>query len=82
MAAEMIIILIVILMVSIILHEIAHGAAAYMLGDPTAKHAGRLTLNPVPHIDPIGTVLVPGRARALERGVSVRLGEAGTVQPV
>ncbi|HLD34281.1 MAG TPA: site-2 protease family protein, partial [Patescibacteria group bacterium] len=41
------------------IHEVAHGAAAYMLGDPTAKNAGRLTLNPLPHIDPFGTVLLP-----------------------
>jgi Zn-dependent protease len=44
---------------SIILHEVAHGAAAYALGDDTAKRAGRLTLNPVAHIDPMGTVIVP-----------------------
>jgi Zn-dependent protease len=46
--------------ISIILHEIAHGWVAYKLGDPTAKLAGRLTLNPLAHIDPVGTVLVPG----------------------
>lgn len=45
---------------SIILHEVAHGWVAYRLGDPTAKLAGRLTLNPLAHIDPIGTLLVPG----------------------
>ena len=44
---------------AIILHEIAHGAVAYRLGDPTAKEAGRLTLNPLPHIDPFGTLLLP-----------------------
>ncbi len=44
---------------SIILHEIAHGWAAYKLGDNTAKRAGRLTLNPVPHIDPVGSILLP-----------------------
>ena len=47
------------LFLAIILHEIAHGWAAYKLGDSTAKRAGRLTLNPIPHIDPIGSVLVP-----------------------
>jgi len=46
--------------ISIILHEITHGWVAYKLGDPTAKLAGRLTLNPLAHIDPVGTVLVPG----------------------
>lgn len=44
---------------SIILHEIAHGWVADRLGDPTARLSGRLTLNPIPHIDPIGTILVP-----------------------
>ncbi len=49
----------VILIISIIIHEVAHGYAALMLGDTTAKFAGRLTLNPAPHIDPIGSILVP-----------------------
>jgi Zn-dependent protease len=44
---------------SVILHEIAHGAVALWFGDDTAKRAGRLTLNPVPHVDPFGTVLLP-----------------------
>ena len=48
------------LIFSIILHEVAHGYAANALGDPTAKLQGRLTLNPLPHIDPIGSVLLPG----------------------
>ncbi|KJJ84963.1 peptidase M50 [Candidatus Omnitrophus magneticus] len=39
---------------SVIIHEIAHGVAAYLFGDNTAKQAGRLTLNPLPHIDPMG----------------------------
>ncbi len=47
------------LMVAVILHEVAHGWVAYRWGDPTAKLAGRLTLNPIPHIDPIGTILLP-----------------------
>jgi len=47
------------ILVAVISHEVAHGYAAYKLGDPTAKLAGRLTLNPMPHIDPIGTILVP-----------------------
>lgn len=42
-----------------IIHEVAHGAMAYKLGDPTAKDAGRLTLNPVKHIDPMGSILLP-----------------------
>ncbi|MDH5256508.1 MAG: site-2 protease family protein [Gammaproteobacteria bacterium] len=45
---------------AITVHEVAHGWAAMKLGDSTAKMMGRLTLNPLKHIDPIGTVLVPG----------------------
>lgn len=44
---------------AITFHEAAHGWIAYKLGDPTAKHAGRLTLNPIAHIDPFGTILLP-----------------------
>ena len=44
---------------AITVHEVAHGWVAARLGDPTAKLAGRLTLNPVKHIDPLGTVVVP-----------------------
>ena len=47
------------LMVAIIGHEIMHGWVAYKYGDPTAKSLGRLSLNPIKHIDPIGTILVP-----------------------
>ncbi len=46
-------------LIAIIFHEVAHGFVANKLGDPTAKMLGRLTLNPMPHIDPVGTVLVP-----------------------
>jgi len=56
---EIIIITIVILIISVIIHEVAHGWAANALGDPTAKLQGRLSLNPVRHIDPIGSILVP-----------------------
>ena len=49
----------VLLIPSITFHEFMHGYAAYRLGDPTAKNAGRLTLNPIASIDPIGTVLLP-----------------------
>ena len=41
---------------AITFHEVAHGYVAYILGDPTAKNAGRLTLNPIKHLDPIGTI--------------------------
>lgn len=51
--------LIIILIFSIVIHEIAHGAVANYLGDPTAKYAGRLTLNPLKHLDPIGSIILP-----------------------
>lgn len=49
----------VILILSIIAHEVAHGYAADSLGDPTARLAGRLTLNPLPHIDLMGSIILP-----------------------
>ena len=48
------------LIFAITLHESAHGWAAGRLGDPTATMLGRVTINPIPHIDPIGTIAVPG----------------------
>ena len=48
-----------IIIFSIILHEVAHGYAAYVQGDRTAHRAGRLTLNPLPHIDMLGSVIIP-----------------------
>lgn len=50
---------IAVLVMSVVVHEVAHGYAADYLGDPTARLQGRLTLNPIPHIDPIGSILVP-----------------------
>ncbi len=50
---------IVVVIFSVIIHEISHGYVAERLGDPTARMAGRLTLNPVSHIDPVGSILVP-----------------------
>jgi len=50
---------IIILIFSVILHEVAHGYAAELQGDPTARLQGRLTLNPIKHIDPIGSIVVP-----------------------
>lgn len=52
-------IILVIILFSVILHELAHGVVAYWLGDRTAKDAGRLTLNPIKHIDPIMSIAVP-----------------------
>ncbi len=56
---EAFLIAIIIIVFSAILHEIAHGYVADKLGDPTARIAGRLTLNPIPHLDPIMSVIVP-----------------------
>jgi Zn-dependent protease len=50
---------ILVLLFSIILHEVAHGWVAERLGDPTARMAGRITFNPLPHIDLFGTVILP-----------------------
>ncbi len=49
----------VVLLFSVIIHELAHGYVAYSLGDPTAKYEGRLTLNPLKHLDPFGSVILP-----------------------
>jgi Zn-dependent protease len=48
------------ILAAVIFHEVAHGMVALRLGDDTALRLGRLTLNPLPHIDPIGTILMPG----------------------
>jgi Zn-dependent protease len=50
------------LVVAVILHEISHGVVALFYGDDTAKRAGRLTLNPIPHIDPLGSIILPAFA--------------------
>lgn len=55
-----ILLLVVPLVFAIILHEVSHGWVAEKLGDPTARLLGRITLNPIPHIDPIGTIILPG----------------------
>jgi Zn-dependent protease len=47
------------LITAVVLHELAHGVVAYRLGDDTARRAGRLTLNPIKHLDPVGSVLLP-----------------------
>lgn len=59
--AEIVLIIfyIVILLYSVIIHEVSHGIVALWLGDPTAKYAGRLTANPLKHIDPIYTLAMP-----------------------
>ena len=54
-----VVIILCIVLVSVILHELSHGIVAYWLGDHTAKDAGRLTFNPIKHIDPYMSILVP-----------------------
>jgi Zn-dependent protease len=48
-----------ILLISVVIHEVSHGAVANLLGDPTARLSGRLTLNPIAHIDPFGSIILP-----------------------
>jgi Zn-dependent protease len=50
---------ILLLIMSVVVHEVSHGYAAYFLGDPTAKNQGRLTLNPIKHLDLWGSIIVP-----------------------
>jgi Zn-dependent protease len=57
------------LILAITFHEAAHGWVAYKKGDPTAKMLGRVTLNPVPHIDPFGTILLPAMLILMGSGV-------------
>jgi Zn-dependent protease len=52
--------IILIFLFSVIIHEIFHGEVANLLGDQTAKDAGRLTLNPIKHLDPFGSIILPG----------------------
>lgn len=59
MQPGMIVVVLVIILGSMILHELAHGLIAYALGDTTAKDEGRLSLNPLKHLDPITSVLIP-----------------------
>ena len=65
MALEILQVLIV-LFLAVVFHEYAHGWSADRLGDPTARQAGRLTLNPIKHIDPIGMIVVPLLLRVLQ----------------
>jgi Zn-dependent protease len=65
---QLIAVLAVPVLFAIIVHEVAHGWVAKYLGDPTAQRLGRLTLNPLKHVDPIGTVLVPAALLLLRAG--------------
>ncbi len=77
-----IIIVLPILLFSVIVHEIAHGWTALRCGDPTARDAGRLTFNPVPHIDPFMTVILPLILIVSGTGFVIGGGETGSGQPL
>lgn len=72
--AQFLALAIVILLFSVIVHEVMHGYVALLFGDRTAENAGRLTLNPIPHIDTIGTVLLPLLLFVLPILTGVRVG--------
>ncbi|PSO45056.1 MAG: site-2 protease family protein [Parcubacteria group bacterium SW_6_46_9] len=63
------ILFIAVLIISVIIHEVSHGYMADYLGDPTARLQGRLTMNPIPHIDPVGSVIVPAALALLPGGI-------------
>ena len=65
---QLISVLVIPVLLAIIVHEVAHGWVAKQLGDPTAERLGRLTLNPIKHIDPIGTLLLPALLVLLRTG--------------
>jgi Zn-dependent protease len=78
---------IAILIPSVVLHEISHGLVAFRLGDRTARDAGRLTLNPIRHIDLVGSILVPGMLAAAGQNVfgwakPVPVNPSGFTRPV
>ena len=60
---------IIVLVMSVVIHEVSHGYMAYVLGDQTAKLAGSLTLNPIAHIDPFGSVILPLLLSLLPGGI-------------
>ena len=76
--AQRLIIAAIPILIAITFHEVAHGFVANKLGDPTAKMMGRLTLNPIAHIDPIGTIIVPVMLFILSNGAFI----FGTAKPV
>jgi Zn-dependent protease len=73
--------MILVLLFSVIVHECAHGMAAERLGDPTARERGRITLNPISHIDPIGTIAVPLLLALLPGGMMLGWAKPVPVNP-
>jgi Zn-dependent protease len=71
-----------ILAAAVVLHEVGHGVVAYGCGDPTAAERGRLTLNPLRHVDPVGTFIVPGLLLASAWAVGARPMVFGWAKPV
>lgn len=80
--AEFIALSVIILIFSVIIHEVMHGYVALMFGDHTAEKAGRLTLNPIPHVDPIGTILLPGLLILLRSGFLIGWAKPVPVNPL
>ncbi len=70
-----------VLLFSVIIHEMAHGWMALRLGDTTAKDLGRLTLNPVPHIDPVGSIMIPLMSLAVSGRVFIAWAKPVPVNP-
>lgn len=70
-----------VLIFSVVCHEVAHGWVARQQGDPTAAMLGRLTLNPIPHIDPIGSIVVPAVLALLPGGVILGWAKPVPVNP-
>lgn len=70
------------LFLCVIPHEVAHGFVAHLLGDPTAKRAGRLSLNPLRHLDPIGSVALPLALLLIRHFTGVPLVVFGWAKPV
>ncbi len=71
-----------ILLFSVSLHEAAHGWVAYKMGDPTPKYAGRISLNPIRHLDLMGSLIVPGFMLLLSLRTGVRVPVFGWAKPV
>ncbi|MEW6541287.1 MAG: site-2 protease family protein [Bacillota bacterium] len=63
------VIAVLVIVIGVVFHEVAHGWMAKRLGDRTAERAGRLTLNPIPHLDPVGSIILPAALVLLNAGV-------------
>lgn len=80
---DVVLLIIVVAVPAIVLHEVAHGWVAFKLGDSTAQRAGRLTLNPISHLDWLGSVLIPGTLFLLYKlGLTPSLMLFGWAKPV